>query len=152
MDERRQLDFQTEDDVIADVRRLRKGYKKLGQWSLPQICYHVAVPMKEFAPPEPADLERTPEQEKRKSGFVDYIVAERKLKPEWMTAAGEWIPPETAGDAEIGAFLDALRTERDYPHDRIMMGPLGPVMIDEFRTVTFVHAAHHLRHLVPTGD
>ena len=146
----RRLGFKTEDDVIADVERLRKGYKQLGNWTLPQICYHVAMPM-QFAPPEPADLQRTPEQDAMKSGFVDYILTERKMKPEWK-ADGPWVPPDDAGDAEVDVFLDALRTQRDYPHDRVMMGPIGPVQTDEFRGVNLAHAAHHLRYLVPTGD
>ena len=145
----RHLEFETEDDVIAEVERLRKGCKQLGNWTLPQICYHVAMPM-QFTPPEPADLQRSEEQEAMKAGFVDYILTERKMKPEWK-ADGPWIPPEDAGEADVDAFLGALRTQRDYPHGRVMMGPIGPVDIDEFRGVNLAHAAHHLSRLVPTA-
>lgn len=148
MSDIRRLVFRTEDDVIDDVQRLRKGYRKLANWTLPQVCYHVAMPMKELAPPEPGDLRRTPEQEAIKAGFVDYILTERKMKPEWK-ATGPWVPPDDAAEADIEAFIDALRRQRDYPHRHIAMGPIGPVTIEEFRGVNLAHAGHHLGFLVP---
>lgn len=41
MNSRRTLDFKSEDDVIAEVSRLRQGYVQSGSWNLPQICWHL---------------------------------------------------------------------------------------------------------------
>ena len=152
MSDKRTLNFETEAEAIAEIQRLRGGHRLTGRWTLPQICYHVAVPLKgELAPPVPMDLARTPEQEAMKAGFVDFILAERRMKPEWQ-AAGEWIPPATCGEADVDTFVSLLEKLRDYPHPRVVMGPIGPVSIEEFRGVNLAHAAHHLSHLIPSGD
>ena len=152
MDEKRKLNFQSADEVIADVERLRGGYRKLGNWSLPQMTYHLAVSLRDgLSPPEPMDLPRTPEQEAMKAGFVDYVMAGGAMKPEWQ-ATDEWVPPESCDERHIDEFISLLKTMRDYPHPRVMMGPLGPVTIEEYRGVDLAHAAHHLRYLVPTSD
>lgn len=146
------LRFQTEDDVIARIALLRRGYVKKGNWTLAQICWHVGLPIRtHLKPPEPMDLQRTPEQEERKVRFVDYIVAHRKAPEYAKTAPPSFVPPETAGEAEIEEYIAALRTLKAYPHPKVLMGPVGPVTIEEFRTCNLVHAEHHFGFLEPAG-
>ena len=46
MPERRHLDFHDFDAVTADVENLHKrGYTKLGNWDLSQVCNHLAINM-----------------------------------------------------------------------------------------------------------
>src|SRR3954447_15458284 len=40
--ERRPLAFTTLDEVMPDVDRLLQGHRTIGQWSLGQICNHLA--------------------------------------------------------------------------------------------------------------
>ena len=42
--ERRRIVFERVEEAAADIERLqRDGYEKLGQWSLSQICEHLAI-------------------------------------------------------------------------------------------------------------
>src|SRR5437588_10706280 len=40
---RRALGFATLDDIVPDVDYLRAGHRTVGQWTLGQILYHLAV-------------------------------------------------------------------------------------------------------------
>ena len=80
---RRQLSFDSEDDVIAEVQRLRRGCAQTGAWSLPQMCAHLdkAVQFRMQPGPFAAD---TPEQLKNKER-IPAIFATGKL-PEGIKA------------------------------------------------------------------
>src|SRR5258708_7705577 len=43
MDGRRVLSFTTLDEIMSDVDQLRAGHRTVGQWTLGQILYHLAV-------------------------------------------------------------------------------------------------------------
>jgi hypothetical protein len=147
----RSLRFEAESEVQAEIALLRRGYTQSGQWTLAQICWHVGLPIeKHLHPPEPADLQRTPEQEAIKQKFVDYIVAHHAPPPSAKDAPPSFIPPENAGDADIDRYVGLLDKLENYSHPRVMMGPIGPVTIAEFRACNVSHAAHHLAFLVPT--
>src|SRR5262249_31094720 len=88
-------------------------------------------------------------QAKLKAGFVDYIVAHRQPPPGVKDAPRAYVPPENAGEADIENYVRQLQRMRDYPHARVMMGPIGPVTIGEFRACNVFHAAHHLGFLEP---
>src|SRR5450432_4043655 len=128
----RTLRFDTESEVLTEIARLRRGYTQSGKWTLAQICWHVGLPIeKHLHPPEPADLQRTLEQEAIKQKFVDYIVAHRAPPPGAKDAPPSFIPPENAGEAQIDRYIELLDKLANYPHPRVMMGPIGPVSIDE---------------------
>jgi hypothetical protein len=146
----RPLQFDTEQQVIDEITRLRRGYRQAGNWNLAQICWHVGRPIALFlAPPEPMDIAPTPEQAQKKAGFVDYIVTHRKAPPGVKDAPPPMVPPPTAGPADIDQYLAQLDRLRDYPHPKVMMGPVGPVTAAEFRACNLFHATHHLAFLVP---
>lgn len=146
----RTLNFETEQQVIDEVARLRRGYRQGGNWTLAQICWHVGRPVELFlAPPEPMDLAPTPEQAKKKAGFVDYILTHRTAPPGTKDAPPPMVPPPTAAPPDIDHYLALLHRLRDYPHPKVMMGPVGPVTVAEFRACNLFHAAHHLAFLVP---
>ncbi|HEX3358858.1 MAG TPA: DUF1569 domain-containing protein [Tepidisphaeraceae bacterium] len=149
----RTLRFDTEKEVIAEIGRLRVGYGKTGKWTLAQICWHVGLPIeKHLNPPEPMDLQPTPEQEAKKKGFVDYIVTHRSAPPGVREAPPQFIPPDTAGEADVDRYIALLDKMAKYPHPKVMMGPVGPVTIQEFRLCNVFHAAHHLAFLLPTNS
>ena len=147
-DARRQLSFNSEDDVIAEVDRLRAGgYAKRGNWSLPQICFHLAVvPRKSLKPP--ASTAPTPAQQRIQDGFIGTILSTGKPPP-GMTPPPDMIPADTCGDADIESFKAALTQLKSYRHTHVDFGPMGPVPIETMRKLTLVHSAHHLSHLDP---
>src|SRR5439155_12435353 len=80
---RRVLSFASEDGVIAEVARLRRGgYRQVGNWSLPQIAWHLVIPLDQYlTPPASPDAQPTPEQRAMKERFVDFIVTHGELPP-----------------------------------------------------------------------
>jgi len=77
---RRLIRFASEDDVIADVQSLRKGYKRVGSWSLPQMAWHLnqAVLARMKPGPHAAD---TPEQTERKP-LLQHVLAMNGYLPD----------------------------------------------------------------------
>ncbi len=94
-------------------------------------------------------MEPTPEQTAKKTGFVDYIITHHTAPPGIKEAPPQFIPPETAGEADIDRYIALLGKMANYPHPKVMMGPVGPVTIQEFRLCNVFHATHHLAFLVP---
>ncbi len=145
--------FNTVDDLIADVRQLRQGYVRHGNWTLAQICWHLGFPLRRaLHPPEPADLAPTPEQLKMKAALVDRILKGEPPAPEFREAPASMQPAADLTDAEIDGYLELLAKLKAYPHPKVYTVFFGPLRIDEFRGLTLGHAAHHLSYLVPTDS
>lgn len=144
---RRNLRFETFDDVMPDVERLLLGHTTVGHWSLAQICRHLSTVMRRIVdlpastPSDPSQW--FPEQKKRQ-------VFESRQIPEGLPAPPEIVPSETLGDREEA---DALRATLDYY--RASPGPVvphrffGPLTRDEWDQLQLVHFAHHLSFAVP---
>ncbi len=149
----RDLSFATEDQVIAEIARLQRGYAKNGNWSLAQIAWHLVIPLERYlSPPADPSAKMTPQQLAMKERFVDVCVKTGKLPPHAMTAPPDWTPPPTANDSDIARFEAGLIKLKNYPHAMVEMGPIGPVTTAEYRRVILVHAAHHLNYLEPTAQ
>jgi len=148
---KRKLDFQTADDVVAEIEKLRgDGYLKLKRWNLTQVGEH---------------LTKTMEGEMNGLGFrIPWIL--RRTVGNWMTRrvlknrsmpSVPTLPSllPTAGDvAEDSAVIDrCIATIRkaelfsgsldDYPF-------VDGLRHDEWRQFMWIHAAHHLGFLIPT--
>ena len=147
-DGRRQLNFKSEDEVIAEVDRLRADpHVKRGNWSLPMTCRHLAVGLESILSP-PASPTPTPEQAQRKKGFVDVLLATGKPIPGFQSPP-HMVPPDDCGDADVNRLKGALLKLKRYHYDFVDFGPFGPVSTSEARRLTLIHAAHHLSHLDP---
>lgn len=148
MNQRRSLKFNTEDDVIADVRKLRSGYTQAGRWNLPQVCWHLNVGVHNrmkagpFAP-------NTPEQDARKAQFQQVLATGRL--PDGIVAPEGMVPPPDAGDSAIDALIASLQTFKTFP------GPIPPHRIfgqlndADARKLNLIHCAHHLSYLSPVS-
>jgi len=146
MNPRRTLRFNSEDDVIAEVQKLRHGYTQAGSWNLPRICWHLNVGVQNrmkagpFAP-------NTPEQEARQ-GQIRQILASGRL-PSGIAAPEGAVPPPDAGDEAIDALLASLEQFKKFP------GPIPPHRLfghladGDARTLNLIHCAHHLSFLTP---
>ena len=144
---RRTVRYASPAEVLADVARLRRGYAKVGQWSLPQACSHLAWVMTASLTPPPNDDEPTADQLATKAKFFGLVLSGM---PEGMPLPQDKVPPATAGDADIDALTAAFAAVAAYPHARQMVGRCGPVPMAEVVELHLCHAAHHLSFLTPT--
>jgi hypothetical protein len=147
---RRDLSFANEDEVIADVEKLRRGHVRLGGWTLEQICWHLeqGVRYRMAPPPHPAN---TPEQNAR-AGVLKQVLASGKL-PGNIIAPDPMVPPKNVGPEAIDSFIQSMREFKAFP------GPIAPHRVfgkiepeSDARRVNLIHCAHHLSYLVPTAS
>ncbi len=146
---RRAIRFHRYDDILAEANRLlSSGYERVGNWSLAQICQHLAIIM-----------------EMSLDGF-DYLF------PWPMRAVARWFilrkvlrhdvfrgrykapknvqPPETsddpAGIARLQRALERLNAHTGPMKPSPVFGDLTP---EEWREVHLWHAEHHFSFLLP---
>jgi hypothetical protein len=143
---RRDLDFTSLDDVMPDVERLLAGHATVGQWSLAQICHHLATgirltldaPLRPFAPTRETDIARRRflQQGKFPEGMEAPIPA---LVPARSLDAGT--EAETLREV-IGRFASSAGPFPAHPR-------LGPMTKDEWMRFHCLHCAHHLGFAMP---
>jgi hypothetical protein len=146
MAERRDLAFASLDDVMPDVERLLAGHAAVGQWSLAQVCNHLATGIRLTLDAPSRFSDTTREQDIARRRFLHH-----GKFPEGMAAPLRVLIPEPDLDA---------RTEADSLRDVIarfaaFAGPfpahprLGALTRDEWIRFHCMHCAHHLSFLVP---
>jgi hypothetical protein len=146
---RRQLSFNSEDEVIADVQRLRRGCVQHGGWSLPQMCAHLDKSVQSRMRPGPFPP-NTPEQDAREPQFRGILVSGRL--PDGIAAPDTMMPPPQCGEDAIDALLATLTTFKRFP------GPIAPHRLfgqlsdADARRLNLIHCAHHLSYLTPTAS
>lgn len=149
MSERRTLKFANADAVAAEVGRLRKGYNRSGEWSLPQICKHLDVAMRfSMKPPK----ERKPP---RKVGFLQWtqlrVILLTGRIPAGFPAPERIIPPDDTPESAIDEFLAALREWENFTGEFNPHPMLGQMSHREGVRLHLIHCAHHLGFLSPAG-
>jgi hypothetical protein len=145
---RRQLRSTSYDELLADARSLAScPTRQLGNWSLGQICEHLAqgIGVALDGPPfKPSWFVRTlgPLLKKR------YI--SRPMPPGFKLPrkAGRLIPAPTDAAQGLAALENAIarleRTDERLPHF-----VFGPMTRDEWDQLNFRHAEMHLSFIVP---
>jgi hypothetical protein len=145
--ERRRLHFADTNAVAEEVGRLRAGYSQAGNWSLPQVCWHLTRAIRFSMRPGPYEPVR--------GGLIRWLMVRAVLITERIPAgayAPERITPgKDVGDAAIDEFLTTLEELKDYrvefaPHPR-----LGNLSHRGFFKLHLIHCAHHLGFLMPTS-
>ncbi len=145
---RRKLKFDSLDQCIDDVNRLRSGpYAKAKHWNLEQICSHLAQTVEGSLLKPPTD-EATPEQIERKKKFFAMVMVPGGM-PENIPLPPERVPPADSSPAEVDRFIKAMRDLEAWPHKCLTVGSCGPVPIAEIKPLHYAHAEHHLSFLVP---
>jgi hypothetical protein len=148
MAERRRLEFTSLHDVMPEVERLLAGHVTVGEWSLGQICHHLATAVRLTLDAPIRRRERTREQDTARREFFQ---ADRF--PDGMKAPlSALVPPpdrdaRTEADAlraEIRRFVETDQTFPDHPR-------LGPMTKDEWVRFHCIHCAHHLGFAVPSA-
>jgi hypothetical protein len=148
MAERRPLSFDTLDRVMPDVDRLLAGHRTVGQWTLGQICNHLASGLigsvEGFAGQAPWLLRMTLGR-----------VVRRQVLGSGRMAAGLKLPerfqprPGLDARAEAEALRAALHLysaslEAPVPHPFF-----GSMTRDEWTRFHCIHCAHHLSFVLP---
>ena len=144
---RRSLRFGGFDEVMPDVQRLLEGHATVGEWSLPQICRHLATVMRRVVD-LPASTPHDPAQwvgEERKRQ-----VLESGLLPEGLPAPPEILPAETLGEREEAEGLRrAIAYYLASPGPAIPHRLFGPLTRAEWDRLQLIHLAHHLSFAAP---
>lgn len=146
---RQSLRYASIDDIIADIIKLRKGYVQTGDWNLPQVCWHLDVTTQRRMAPGP-HAPVTPEQLARRPVF-DQVVATGKLPP-GLVAPPDLTPAKNLGESAIDALLQTLEKLKTFKGPYAPHRLFGQLTDAESQQQILIHSAHHLSHLVPTGN
>lgn len=150
MSERRPLRFESLQDVLLDVETLLSGYQMLGNWSLGQVCQHLAKVL---------DMSRTSSPEAGPHVLEERTrtIMKRRVFSSGVIAAGVDVPgsplPDPADTLDDRAEVERLREAISayLAHT----GPIGAhplfgaLTTDEGLRFQCVHASHHLSFLIP---
>ncbi len=150
----RKLNFESGDEVIAEIDRLRRsGYEATGKWNLTQICQHLTKTIRLGL--EGARV-RMPWLIRKTLGawifgrilrtgrFLSNVSAPDILKPE--------VPRGPDDPALIEECKSWIARARDFE------GPMPPhplvdgLTVEKWQRLMWIHAAHHLGFLVPLSD
>ncbi len=145
---RRVLRYESFDEVMPDVERLLDGHRTVGNWTLAQICQHLAAVLRRHVDLpasttfDPAD--RVPEEQKRR-------MLESGALPEGIGAPPGVLPEAPLDEREEAEGLrEAIAYYRASPGPAIPHRVLGPLTREEWDWFELAHLAHHLSFAVPT--
>ena len=147
---RRALHYESLGKVMPDVDRLLEGHSTVGNWSLAQICRHLATVMRRVVD-LPASTPHDASQwvgEKRKRQFF-----ESGLVPKGIPASPPLLPVEGLDDRE-----EAEGLRQAIAHYEASPGPVAPHRLfgfltrEEWDRFHCIHCAHHLSFAVPAAD
>ncbi|GAB6165024.1 DUF1569 domain-containing protein [Thermostilla marina] len=146
---RRELTFSSVDEMIADVETLlARGYRREGNWTLAQVCDHLAIFFR--GPVEGYPSGKAPWFMR----LVAPLILRRILKTgklaEGVRVPESLLPGDPRDDAEaVQNLIDAATRYRDHQgelHPNPFFGKLDRATSDRLQ---LIHAAHHLSFLVP---
>ncbi len=144
---RRPLSYDSLDDVISDVERLLEGHSTVGNWSLAQICCHLATVMRRVVD-MPASTPHDPSlwvgEERKKQVF------DSGMLPEGIQGPPQVMPTETLGERdEAEGLSQAIDHYKASPGPVIPHRFLGPLSKAEWDRLQLIHCAHHLSFAIP---
>jgi len=147
--ERRALRLNSYDELVREVESLRAtGYDRAGQWSLAQICIHLALTMEMSLDGFPK-LMPWPIRLLGRWFFLPRVmkhkVMSRRVKgPDYL------MPPNEADDATAVARLRTAAERLKAHQGALKPSPiLGDLTSEQWREVHLWHSEHHLSYLIP---
>jgi hypothetical protein len=147
MAKHRHLNFSNVDTVATEVRRLRTGYDRAGNWSLEQVCWHLDKALSASMQPGPHTAART--------GLIRRlqlrIILTTGRIPIRVQAPQKVMPPAQVAQTAIDDFLLTLAALRAFEGEFAPHRMFGPIDRDRFFRLHMIHCAHHLGFLVPAG-
>ncbi|MGB7328131.1 MAG: DUF1569 domain-containing protein [Rubripirellula sp.] len=147
---KRQLDFRSGDDVVAEVRRLQtEGYVRTKNWNLTQICEHLTATMA-------GEMDglgfRLPWLIRATAGelFTRWILKTRKM-PSVPTLPS--LQPKSRSDVDdvviIESCVETIRRCESFAGSLDDYPFVDNLNHDQWRQFMWIHAAHHLGFLAP---
>ena len=151
---KRKLKFKNLDEMMAEVRSLHEnGYISNGNWTLGQVCGHLAnwmrYPIDGFpVPPIPLRLMFWVMKHTVAPGMKRKILAEG-FKGGTPTAP-ESVPSQEFSDLEgIDQLQRIVDRTRSFEGDLLPSPLFGEMDEESHVTVTLLHAEHHLGYMEP---
>jgi hypothetical protein len=143
------LRYANEDEVMADVQRLRRGYAQSGGWSLPQMGWHLnkAVLARMHPGPHAAD---TPEQVARKP-LLQQVLSMNGYLPDGIVAPDSMVPPPDVPQSAIDDLIASLKQLQAFRGQIAPHRLFGQIPDADARKLNLIHCAHHLSYLSPTN-
>jgi hypothetical protein len=147
---RRTLRFGSLDEIMPDVERLLEGHTTVGNWSLAQICRHLATVTRRVVD-LPASTSHDASQwvgDERKRQFF-----ESGMVPEGIPTLPFLLPVEALEERD-----EAEGLRQAIAHYQASPGPVVPHILfgfltrEEWDRFHCLHAAHHLSFAVPKLD
>ncbi|WP_406697701.1 DUF1569 domain-containing protein [Singulisphaera sp. Ch08] len=148
MAERRTLSFATLDRVMPDVDRLLEGHETVGNWSLGQICNHLAGAIAGSVEGFPF---HAPWIFRKTLGAV----SRRRVFKTGRMATGIPLParyspkPDLDPRAEAEALRATLRFYAGFQEPLALHPVFGRLTRDEWNQLHAIHCAHHLSFVLP---
>jgi hypothetical protein len=143
--ERRKLHFADTNAVAADIGRLRAGYTRAGNWSLPQACWHLSKALRFSMRPGPWD----PVHPGKTRWLLPVILIAGRI-PSGVHAPERVTPASDVPDAAIDEFLTALEELKHYKGEFAPHPKFGTIKRRGFYKLHLIHCAHHFGFLTPT--
>ena len=144
---RRILSYESLDEIMPDVDRLLDGHTTVGNWSLAQICRHLATLMRRLVD-LPASTSHDASQrvgEELKRQFF-----ESGMVPEGIPTSPVLLPADSLNQRE-----EAEELRQAIAHYKASPGPVVPHVLFGYLTRAewdrfhCIHAAHHLSFAIP---
>jgi hypothetical protein len=145
---RRALRYRNLDEILIDIGRLRQGYSTVGNWSLAQICRHLATVMRrsvDLPSSTPYDPSVWVPEEQKRHFFESGAFAEG-LPTSARVAQAELLDEGN----EVEGLRQAIEHYKASPGPEIPHVVFGFLTREEWDRFHCIHAAHHLSFVVPT--
>jgi hypothetical protein len=144
---RRELTFASLDGVMPEVERLLDGHTTVGQWSLAQICRHLATSIRRTVGGSPSTRERSDFDALRIRFFRSGRIPEGIEMPTPALKPPPGLDARAEADALGTAIAGLAQAEGPFPDHPL----LGPLTAEEWRRFHAIHCAHHLGFALPNG-
>ncbi|MEL7499232.1 MAG: DUF1569 domain-containing protein [Planctomycetota bacterium] len=155
---KRTLKFQSFDEMFSEIEQLQQGgYVSRGNWNLAQTCGHIGEWMR-----YPVDGFPVPPFWMRPIFWIMKVTVgqsmKRKILSEGFKGGMPTAPPSVPA-ADAMTDLDAISQLREtvtrvtsHAGELIPSPLFGPMDMEMLKTVTLLHAAHHLGYLAPKPE
>lgn len=145
---RRALEITRLDELMPEVDRLLVGHTTVGNWSLGQICNHLAGTftgsVEGFAARAPWVFRATLGRVIKKK-----VLAEKTIRP-GIKLPDQFVPkPGLDARAEAEALRAAIAYYLAHPETRALHPFFGPMTAGEWDRIHCIHGAHHLSFAIP---
>ncbi len=145
---RRRLRFRHCDDIVADIEALTAGHRTLGNWSLAQVCWHLAGTQEFSVAPTVPDIHTSRLFQVTLGRVALGVLLWFRYIPEQQGGLSP-LPPVDFNEAWARLRAATLRISTE---PMVARHPIfGRMTHRQWRLFHLHHAAHHLSFVIPTG-